>query len=469
MNNRGQKGLYDKMNTDKILRVALYPRVSTEDQVLRGDSLQAQEDALLQYAQENNMKVVKVYRDEGHSARKPVLKREVMRELLDDVAAGKIDRILFTKIDRWFRNVREYHTVQEILDRYGVTWQAILEDYSTASADGRLKVNIMLSVAENESDRLSERVRFVFNSKLMRKEVYFAGRVSPYGYKVVTEDGIRRLVKDEEKVEIVEEFFRLALRGSIRQAAIHVNKKYGLQRAYNKWHNMTKNSVYAGVLHGVEDFCEPYITKGEFAEISTHKDFCDRKAAQNRVYIFAGLLTCPGCGKRMAGKYTTGSQGVEYMYYRCAKKIAGLCAASTLSEIKIEKALLERVRKDLENIVLQAEVGEAAPKVKKGKSNVEKIQEKIRRLNVSYHAEAIDDEEYLAKSAELKAALALAKVEEESEAPQPDVEAIKEFLNTDFETIYETLDREEKKQLWRSIIKAIHLDENGVSSVTYRA
>ena len=100
----------------QVLRVALLPRVSSDEQVATGYSLQAQEDALVKYAVEHNMKIVGIYRDEGCSARKPVLKRPVMLRLLEDVKAGKIDRILFTKIDRWFRNVEQYYSVQPILD-----------------------------------------------------------------------------------------------------------------------------------------------------------------------------------------------------------------------------------------------------------------------------------------------------------------------------------------------------------------
>ena len=134
---------------NQITRVALYPRVSTEEQVLHGYSLDTQETELVKYANEKGYKIVGIYRDEGFSARKPVLKRKVMQELLKDVEAGKIDMIIFTKLDRWFRSVGEYHKVQAVLDKNRVVWRTILEDYQTETADGRLKVNIMLSVAEN--------------------------------------------------------------------------------------------------------------------------------------------------------------------------------------------------------------------------------------------------------------------------------------------------------------------------------
>lgn len=138
------------MPPTQILRVALYPRVSTEEQATHGYSLELQEEALVRYANDHGYKIVGIYRDEGNSARKPVMKRKVMLQLLEDVKAGKIDRILFLKLDRWFRNVREYHIVQEILEAHNVTWQATMEEYDTVTANGRLRVNIMLSVAENE-------------------------------------------------------------------------------------------------------------------------------------------------------------------------------------------------------------------------------------------------------------------------------------------------------------------------------
>ena len=135
---------------DNILRVALVPRVSTDEQVRKGDSLDAQEDALVKFATENNMKIVGIYRDEGHSARKPVLKRPIMLQLLEDVKAGKIDRILVTKLDRWFRNIADYYEVQSILDRYKVQWIATEEEYDTTTANGRLALNIKLAIAQEQ-------------------------------------------------------------------------------------------------------------------------------------------------------------------------------------------------------------------------------------------------------------------------------------------------------------------------------
>lgn len=441
---------------NNILRVALLPRVSTDEQVLRGYSLQAQEDALVEYANNNNMKIVGIYRDEGHSARKPVLKRPVMLQLLEDVKAGKIDRILFIKLDRWFRNVSEYHTIQAILDKHNVSWQAILEDYNTATADGRLKVNIMLSVAENESDRTSERIKFVFDAKLAKKECYFK---LPLGYTTEMVDGVRRVVKDPETQHIVEDFFQRAMATSIRQAAEEMNLKYDRVHPYKFWWGITKRELYTGTYKGIEDFAPAYITKEEWEDLNNKRKTI-RKTQKNRVYMFTGLLHCPNCGRRLGGKYCTSGRGYdkEYMYYRCVGKLAGTCDFKIVTEKNIEQYLLENVRAEMEKFVLSAEAEPNAEQAKPKKSDAEKLQERLRRLNVAFFAGNMTDEEYAEQTTTIKDQIAKAQAEEVKAEKPVDTEAVKAFLETDFESIYETLTKEERRTLWRSVVDEIVLD-----------
>jgi DNA invertase Pin-like site-specific DNA recombinase len=451
---------------NNVLRVALLPRVSTDEQVLRGYSLQAQEDALVKFANDNNMKIVGIYRDEGHSARKPVLKRPVMLQLLEDVKAGKIDRILFIKLDRWFRNVSEYHAIQAILDKHNVSWQAILEDYRTDSADGRLKVNIMLSVAENEADRTSERIKFVFNAKLARKEVYFN---LPFGYKTEIIDGVRRAVKDPEVQHILEDFFKQAMRTSIRRAAEEMNRKYDRVHPYKFWWGITKHELYTGTYKGIEDFAPAYITQEEYEELN-NKNKTIKKTQNNRVYIFTGLMKCPYCGRTLTSKYTTARSGDEYMYYRCASKLAGTCDFKTISEKDLEKYMLANVRSEIEKFILSTEVDpKEEKKSKPKKSEVEKLQEKLRRTNVAFFAGNMDDDEYAEQTKALKEQIAKAQAEEAREEKPVDTEAVKAFLATDFEKLYETLTKEERRTLWRSVVDEIVLDGTEPVGIKFKA
>ena len=184
------------------MRVALYIRVSSEEQAVHGLSIEAQTEALTAWAEEKHAYVVGRYVDAGISARKKASKRPELQRLLEDVRNGDIDLIVFTKLDRWFRNIAEYYKVQEILEAYHVNWKTIQEDYDTSTASGRLKVNIMLSVAQDEADRTGERIKAVHESKLLRNEP-ISGKV-PFGYKIEN----KRLVIVPEDAEKVRDIFR---------------------------------------------------------------------------------------------------------------------------------------------------------------------------------------------------------------------------------------------------------------------
>ena len=448
-----------------VLRVGIMCRVSTEEQALHGDSLEAQETALVEYANNNNMKIYKIYRDEGYSARKPVLKRPAMLELLEDVKAGKIDQILVTKLDRWFRNVGEYHKIQEVLERNNVSWKTILEDYNTATADGRLKVNIMLSVAENEADRTSERIKFVFQSKINKKEVIIPAQNVPFGYKIELIDGIKRLVKDEETREMVEYFFSIVLSTSTRNAIILTESKYDIRRELKGWYNMCHNEIYAGTYKGVEEYCEPYITKKQYDEINERgKKF--RTPKHERAYLFTGLIHCPQCGRRMISKSCVNRGGIEYYYYRCPNTVTKNCNVKMISEKETEKYVLDNVKKELEKFIISYET--SAPKTKKKTTDASKLKEQLRRVNVSYQLGNMEDNEYIAETKKLKAMIEKASAEEQNEKPL-DLTFLKEFLNSDFEKIYKALDKREKQRLWCSIIDELIYDGESVVGIKFKA
>ena len=132
-----------------MIKAALYIRVSTSEQALHGLSVDAQKAALTEYANRHNMHIVGIYCDEGITARKRLDKRAAFQSLIADVQQNKIDLILVTKLDRWFRNIKDYYTTQEILEKHGCNWRTIFENYDTSTASGRLHINIMLSVNQD--------------------------------------------------------------------------------------------------------------------------------------------------------------------------------------------------------------------------------------------------------------------------------------------------------------------------------
>ena len=98
-----------------ITNVAIYVRVSTDRQAKKGDSIDEQLSTFKAYiASKENMVLAGTYIDDGISGRK--IKRGDFEQLLDDVRLGRVNLIIFTKLDRWFRSLRHYLNTQAILE-----------------------------------------------------------------------------------------------------------------------------------------------------------------------------------------------------------------------------------------------------------------------------------------------------------------------------------------------------------------
>lgn len=124
------------------LRVALYVRVSGQEQAIKGLSLEAQQEDLQEYCRERGWIVVGVYIDAAKTARKRLGKRTNFLRMLEDVKRDKVDLILFTRLDRWFRSVADYYKVMEVLEAHNCGWKTTQEQYDTSTAGGRLYITL---------------------------------------------------------------------------------------------------------------------------------------------------------------------------------------------------------------------------------------------------------------------------------------------------------------------------------------
>lgn len=455
----------------RVLRGALYERVSTEEQAVRGFSIDAQIDSLNEYCSKNKIKIVDHYTDAGISGAKPPLKRPALQRLLNDVEAGKIDIILFTKLDRWFRDIPGYFKVQEILERNRVEWKAIHEDYDTTTANGRMAITIFMAIAQNEREKAAERIKSVFEHKRKNKESFFGWASMPFGYmEAKDENEVRRLVKDPEIEPILNEFFELCVKyESISNAAKTINLKYGLTRGKHKWHELTKKEIYTGNYKGVKNYCPAYISYEDWMKLQNKSKV--RQTKNNRVYLFTGLIECPVCGNNLRSQYCkqTRKNGEvkEYYSYKCQGRASRTCEYShTISQLKAESWLLDNLDMLMKDEIAKVEIEKSKPKPKP-KTNIDSLKEKLRRLDVIYMAGNIDDDEYLTQQKELKSAIQKAENMVAQMPENRDVSNIKEMLETDFKSIYHTLDDVDKRRFWRSLIQRIYVKDNSIVSVDF--
>lgn len=453
------------------IRAALYIRVSTEEQAVHGLSIEAQREALDAWAKENRIQVVGHYVDAGISARKPASKRPELQRLLEDVRCGRIDLIVFTKLDRWFRNIAEYYKVQEVLEAHRVDWKTIHEDYDTSTASGRLKINIMLSVAQDEADRTSERIKAVFASKKERQEPC-TGKV-PTGYKI---EG-KKIVKDPETEKAVSCFFESFLSTrSIEQARRATEAQCGVLFTYYLSRLMLTKDAYYGRFEGVDGMCPAYITKEQHEEILANRRRAERKASENRVYLFAGILYCSECGRRY-GSHTNNyrvksGEWRDGIAYNCRGRYNnGDCDNNVnILERTIEDYLLENVDAELERYICEiSRLASADRPAKNFKEERSRLKKKLSRLKDLYVDAIIDLELYRKDYEDLTAQLDALSIEEHSALPAiPDPRHLLTIFSGGWQEAYMKLDRAGKQAFWRTALDRILIYPTRQISIFFR-
>lgn len=441
-------------------RAALYIRVSTEEQARHGYSIAEQEHDLTEYARANGYAVVDVYADEGVSARKAMSRRHALQRLLADVEAGKIDVIIIKCLDRFFRNVKDFYKVQEHLDAHGVEWTCTQEDFNTTTANGRLMLNLKLSLAQHESDQTSERLKYVFEG-MKRKKIPLSDTL-PYGYKVERLDGRRRIVLEPKEAENVKKIFDSFLRErSIMKARDYAEKLSGRRWWRTSIASMLTNPTYKGERYGIADFC-PAIIKPETFDlvgkiIKQRATIFDRSKNTGNVYYFSGLLRCPFCGWRLYGGWSMSKNGKKLLNYSCRMYyIEHRCMyTKTIIQSTLEKWLLANVQRLVCEYITDARAAAAKKRDESPADTVKETRGKLARLSRVFVDGLISSEEYEREKAELEAILSSALISSHRTPAAPSVEKFQGVLDSGFHAVYEALTPEGKRTFWHNIIERI--------------
>lgn len=441
------------------MRVGIYARVSTDIQVKEGDSIQAQLSALRSYCEKNGYEIAGIYTDDGISGTL-LNERDELQRLLDDVRSGKIDLLIFTKLDRYFRNLKHYLNTQEVLDKYNVPWIAIWENYETRTPQGRLMVNQMLSFAQFEAEQTGQRINQVFSYKRQNHEV-LSGKV-PFGY--VIKD--KHLVIDPEKADIVRRVFQTYISTGGVSETLRRTEGLGLPRTQRAIKLLLQNRKYIGECYGIENYHEAIIDRDTFDMV---QDMLGRNVRQTkfRTYIFSGLCTCSDCGRRLVG--TTDKikpKNERYKVYRCMghyRAIQDCINSKSLNEKKLEKYLVENL-KELAFADISVKDKRKATNYEKKIANTEK---KISRLKELYLNELITLDDYKHDLAAYKADIDTFKAEARK-YKGTDKKALYDLVGRNLADWYWTLTEDERKVIWRSVIDQIYFDNDKNIKVVFR-
>lgn len=420
-------------------RVAIYVRVSTDEQKKHGLSVDNQIDALASFCKENNYHISDIYNDAGISGRKSYKKRPALLKLIQDCKDGKIDLIVFTKLDRWFRSVADYYEVQSVLDSCNVPWKCLWEDYDTETSSGVFKVNIMLSVAQSEADRTAERIKATNAYKLSKGE-YVGGTKAPLGYK---RNG-KQYVINEEEYEGVNAFFQTYLSTLSQKKAREAALMHGLNMSIYQSQRTLYHPAHYGALPFVVG---TYITPEQHELIQNAKK-TTKYYTNERRYIFSGLCRCKYCGNNMVVSTTThynkNGSVHETIRYVCKKheKKAGCPEGSSIHEKVLENYLINTIADKLEEYnagikYLDSTVDEKA---------IRQLNARLKRLRDLYEYGDIDFAEYKSKRIEITDKIsALQNIPVKTRKKLPD----------DWLDMYQKLDIEHKRAFWFNIIDYI--------------
>jgi DNA invertase Pin-like site-specific DNA recombinase len=452
-------------NVLSVELVAAYVRVSTQEQKLHGLSLDAQKMKLTEYAEKNNMKIVEWYIDEGVSGRKLIRNRPELQRMIQDAEKGKFERIIFIKLDRFFRSVAEYH---ECMKRIApVLWTTTEEEYDLTTANGRMLVNMKLTIAEMEADMTGERIKIVNEYKVQTGQPLTGSHRLPFGF-VVGHDkntGRKIVVHEPEEAPILRDVIDYyMLHQSKKKALVYLHTKHHVSMTYNSLSKLLSNTLLYGAYRDNPSYCEPYIDKETFDKLQEiQMRNIKENTSENRTYLFAGLILCPECGRKMKGGQFTQKRNDKrnvLKKYRChAHRVNLLCSFNkVISENVMERKLLAEIEGLLEEAKIRSAEITDADAVKEPKHNIDDIHDQIDRLNYSWQTGKIRKvEKYEKDFAELMALL------EEAEAEQGEIE-VKDFgkidaiLHDGWKAIYAKLDEEHKRAFWRSFIKSIEIN-----------
>ena len=151
----------------------------------------------------------KVYTDKGYSGKN--IDRPAFQELLRDIEAGKVNRVIVYRLDRISRSVLDFANLIEVFQKNRVDFVSTMEKFDTSTPIGKAMLMIVMIFAQLERETIQQRVIDAYSSR-SKRGFYMGGRV-PFGFELAqtTIDGIRtKMYKPiEEEAEVIRLIFSM--------------------------------------------------------------------------------------------------------------------------------------------------------------------------------------------------------------------------------------------------------------------
>lgn len=353
----------DNIENEKKI-VAVYTRVSTDDQARDGYSLDMQFKKIKNHCENYEYEIYKVYEEPGISA-KNTEDRKKYNEMIEDMKKGKFNMIVALKIDRISRDLIDFLKFMAMAKEYECDVEFILDKVDTSTASGRMMMNMLAVFAQFERELIIERTNAGVKGAI--EDGHFSGP-PPLGY---TRENKKWVVNESER-QIVKDVFDLCLNGyTYSQIAPIMKERYpkiiykyiedkkGKKiPLYRKWEEdsiskILNNKTYIGIYEWgksvkgkeiveIKGKIDPIISEDIFMQCQENIKRNSRNYYRNKNYLFMQKIKCPNCGRIMACNGAKKKDGREYLYYKCKD------CNDYVREEWIEDALIEKLQDILE-------------------------------------------------------------------------------------------------------------------------
>lgn len=305
--------------------VALYPRVSTQEQVIEGHSIPEQIERMTNYCAAMNWNVFKVYTDAGFSGAN--MNRPALQRLIKDVKAGMVTKVLVYKLDRLSRSQKDtLCLIEDVFLANNTDFVSMSENFDTSTPFGRAMVGILAVFAQLEREQIKERMSLGREARA-KQGLFHGSGIAPTGYDYIN----GKLEVNEFEAMLVQQAFKMYSEGKSIESICRTFNESGMLRKRGKWtrrtvFDMLSRQTYLGyIVHNDKAY------KGEHTPIIDESLFNDvqrikaQKAFEhNEKFLRAGraqsylggYLYCAHC-KAKYSKNTRYYKQTRYHYYTC--------------------------------------------------------------------------------------------------------------------------------------------------------
>ncbi|MFD1677692.1 recombinase family protein [Alicyclobacillus fodiniaquatilis] len=327
--------------------IALYERVSTDEQAQHGFSLDAQKERLEAYCKSQGWVEFEHFIDDGYTGKN--MDRPALQGLIRYVEQKQIDAVIVYKLDRLGRRQKDVlYLLEDVFDKHGVSFKSATEPFDTSTPLGRAMLGILAVFGQLERDTIVERTKFGLRQRA-RRGLWPSASV-PFGYRL--RDGILHVEPNE--AQIVRQVFERFIRGESRNAIAEWMQKRVPNRYVDHFIilKMIKRRTYLGEIPMQED-----VFDGQHEAIIDEETFqAAQKELQHRsggkkprnTYLLSGMLTCGQCAGsvyyfRQKQKH---SSGKIYYYHRiqCKSKKDSQCDTHSFLAREIEEKVIGAIR-----------------------------------------------------------------------------------------------------------------------------